>query len=223
MEIFEALYTTRAMRRVKSDPVPMEVQAQMIDAAIRAPSGGNSQSWRFLLVDDREVIGQLAPLYQDSVTKLWSHGYAERVKAADQDPTAPESVTMHQMMSSVQWMADHFAEIPLLLFGFIRNDSSGGSIWPAVWSAQLAARAHGVGSAPTSILGALHPDETFDILGVPKDKGWTMACMVSFGYPTGVWRTAKRRPAHEVSFRNQWGSPVGFNVSDPLWELPHKS
>jgi len=223
MDIFEALYTTRAMRRVKPDPVPLEVQAQIIDAAIRAPSGGNSQSWRFLLVDDREVIAKLAPLYHDSVEKLWSTVYVDRVNAANAEPTAPDSITMHQMMSSVQWMADQFSEIPLLLFGFVRGDSSGGSIWPAVWSAQLAARAHGVGSAPTSILGFLHPDATFDILGVPRDKHWTMAAMVSFGYPTGVWGIAKRRPAHEVSYRNRWGSPVGFEVDEPLWTSPPQS
>ena len=52
MDLFEALYTTRAMRRVKPDPIPVEVQAKILDAAIRAPSGGNMQSWRFMLVDD---------------------------------------------------------------------------------------------------------------------------------------------------------------------------
>ena len=52
MDLSEALYTTRAMRRVRSDPIPVEVQARILDAAIRAPTGGNSQNWRFLLVDD---------------------------------------------------------------------------------------------------------------------------------------------------------------------------
>ena len=75
MEVFEALYTTRAMRRVKPDPVPMDVQAQILDAAVRAPSGGNSQGWRFLLVDDRAIIEKIAPLYKDSVEKLWSTVY----------------------------------------------------------------------------------------------------------------------------------------------------
>ena len=64
MDITEALYTTRAMRRVRPDPIPMEVQAAILDAAIRAPSGGNTQNWRFLLVDDHETIAQIAPLYQ---------------------------------------------------------------------------------------------------------------------------------------------------------------
>jgi nitroreductase len=62
VDIHEALYTTRAMRRVTPDPVPLDVQAKILDAAIRAPTGGNTQNWRFLLVDDREVIGRIAPL-----------------------------------------------------------------------------------------------------------------------------------------------------------------
>ena len=54
MDINEALYTTRAMRRVKPDAIPYDIQAKILDAAVRAPSGGNSQSWRFLLLDDPE-------------------------------------------------------------------------------------------------------------------------------------------------------------------------
>ena len=59
MDVFEALYTTRAMRRVRPDPVPSDVQASILDAAIRAPTGGNAQNWRFLLVDDAEVPWRL--------------------------------------------------------------------------------------------------------------------------------------------------------------------
>ena len=56
MDVYEALYTTRAMRRVTSEPIPEEVQKKILDAAIRAPSGGNSQTWRFMLVDDKDVL-----------------------------------------------------------------------------------------------------------------------------------------------------------------------
>jgi nitroreductase len=217
MDVFEALYTTRAMRRVKPDPVPMDVQAQILDAAVRAPSGGNSQGWRFLLVDDRAIIEKIAPLYKDSVEKLWSTVYADRYQAALADPSAASSITMQRMVSSVQWVADNFAEIPLLLFGMTQGDTSGGSIWPALWNAQLAARAHGVGSAPTSILGFFHPDEVYDILGIPKDEQWIMAAMITMGYPKGKWGVADRRPAHEVSYRNQWGNDIGFEQSEPMW------
>jgi nitroreductase len=204
LDIEEALYTTRAMRRVRPDPVPLDVQARILDAAIRAPSGGNTQNWRFLLVDDPTVLSELGPLYRHSVGQLWETVYAE-------------SMRFVAMQRSAQWLADHFEDVPLYLFGFVQADPTGASIFPAVWSAQLAARAYGVGSSLTVVLGFFHPDEVFEILGVPRDEHWVMACCVSFGYPTGRWGVAPRRPVHEVSFRNRWGSPVGFTVDQPLW------
>jgi nitroreductase len=217
MDIHEALYTTRAMRRVRPDPVPLDVQAKILDAAIRAPTGGNAQNWRFLLLDDREVIGRIAPLYRHAVGELWKTIYADRLAAAAADPGAAESIDMLKVQRSAQWLADHFEEVPLFLFGFVQADPTGGSIFPAVWSAQLAARAEGVGSSLTVVLGIWHPTEAFEILGVPTDENWIMACCVSFGYPTGKWGVAPRRPVHEVSYRNQWGTPVGFDVDQPLW------
>ena len=70
MDIYEALYTTRAMRRLKPDPIPYDVQARILDAAIRAPN--MAQGWRFLLVDDREIISRLAPLYRQAFERLFT-------------------------------------------------------------------------------------------------------------------------------------------------------
>jgi nitroreductase len=217
MDLNEALYTTRAMRRVRPDPIPADVQARILDAAIRAPSGGNSQGWRFLLVDDPEVKVKLGTLYRQALSMLWESFYAERLAAARAEPDSPESLSMLRTQRSADWLADHFAEVPLFLFGFIQFDPSGGSIFPAVWSAQLAARAEGVGSALTSVLGVFFKDEVLEILGVPQDEGWINACCVSFGYPSGKWGVAERRPVHEVAARNRWDGPLGFEVPAPLW------
>jgi nitroreductase len=207
------------MRRVRPDPVPEAVQAKILDAAIRAPSGGNSQNWRFILVDSADIKAKLGPLYRECAAILWSGPYAERIDRATANPDDPASVALLKVTRSAQHLADHFEDVPLYLFAFARNDPSGGSIFPAVWSAQLAARAEGVGSALTTILGFRGP-QTLDILGVPADRGWEMACCVSFGYPTGRWGIAPRRPAHEVAYRNTWGSALDFEVSDPLWSTP---
>ena len=172
---------------------------------------------RFLLADDTDVIGRIGPLYRHSIDQLWETVYAERLAAAEADPEADESIQMLKIQRSAQWLADHFEEVPLFLFGFVQSDPTGGSIFPAIWSAQLAARAEGVGSSITAVLGFFHPKEVFEILGVPTDEGWVMACCVSFGYPTGRWGIAPRRPVGEVSFRNQWGSPVGLAIDQPLW------
>jgi nitroreductase len=216
MDVFEALYTTRAMRRVKPDPIPLDAQEQILDAAIRAPSGGNSQNWRLLLVDDPDVKAAIGPIYRECLGGLWTTHYLPRVEAAAADPEAEESKSFVRMRASAQHLADHFEEYPLFLFGFAKHDNSGGSIYPSVWSAQLAARALGIGSALTSVLVFQAP-AVMEILGVPSGEGWHMACCVSFGYPTGRWGVADRVPAHEVAHRNRWGEPVGFEVPKPLW------
>jgi nitroreductase len=217
VDVREALYTTRAMRRVRPDPIPFDVQARILDAAIRAPSGGNAQGWRFLLIDDPAVKAKLGPLYRDAIGRLWQTAYREPLELARAAPAEPASVALLKVQASAQHLADHFEQVPLFLVAFSRGDPTGGSIYPAVWSAQLAARAEGVGSALTSVLGFFHGPEANEILGVPPDKGWAMSCLVSFGYPTGRWAVAARRPVHDVAYRNTWGTEVGFTVSEPLW------
>ena len=171
MDLHEALYTTRAMRRVRPDPIPYDVQARILDAAIRAPSGGNQQNWRFLWVDDPAKKAALAPLYQHAMGELWKTVYKAQLEAAHADPEAPESVQMFKVQRSAQWLADNFETVPLFLFPFSQYDPTGGSIYPAVWNAMLAARAEGVGSCLTALLQFFHPTETFEILGVPDRRG----------------------------------------------------
>ena len=215
MDVREALYTTRAMRRVKPDPIPNDVQMRLLDAAIRAPTGGNAQSWQFMLVDDKDQIAKLGALYSECIEMLWAGHYKDQVAAAEESET-PASRAFKKIMNSVRWAQDNFATYPLLLFAFERFDTSGGSIFPAVWSAMLQARADGVGSSLTSVL-AFKNDETFDILRVPKDENWKMACCIPFGYPLGKWGVAARRPIHDVAHRNTWGTPLGTEVNEPLW------
>jgi nitroreductase len=220
VDVLEALYTTRAMRRVRPDPVPPDVQARIMDAAVRAPSGGNLQSWRFLLVDDAAVKRRLGPLYRDAATKLWATIYAPMLARAAERPDDPESVQARKIQRSAQWLADHFEDVPLFLFPFCQYDPTGGSIYPAVWSAMLAARAEGVGSCLTLLLNLFHQEETLAVLGVPADSGWVMSGCVSFGYPTGRWGLAVRRPVDEVTFRNRWDGDPGLAVPAPLWSPP---
>ena len=169
-----------------------------------------------MLVDDpgqREKIGEL---YRECIDILWSSIYHERVAAVNENPDAPESKQFQRIINSVTWAQENFASYPLLLFAFDQADATGGSIFPAVWNAQLQARADGVGSSLTSVL-MLKNDEMQEILQWPSDEGWRMVCCVPMGYPTGKWGVAKRRPAHEVSYRNTWGTPVGFEIPEPLW------
>ena len=74
MDLFEAIYSQRAMRRLKSDPVPDELIWKVLDAAIRAPSGGNRQPWNFIGIKDEATKKQIAEWYLDS----WNAAYGAR-------------------------------------------------------------------------------------------------------------------------------------------------
>lgn len=215
-DIWETLYTTRAMRRLKPDAVPDDVIAQIVDAGIRAPSGGNTQAWRFLTVTDRATIADLAPLYQKGLSNLYGTVYADA--AGGPDSSDRRAAMVARVQSSAQWLADHFAELPLLVFGFAPGGAqSGPSIYPALWSMCLAGRALGVGSTLTTILG-MFEDETNRILGVPEDVGYRMAGCLTMGYPTGSWGVAERKPPRKVAFSERWGQPPAWATDDaPLW------
>lgn len=213
MDLYEALYTTRAMRRVAPDPVPDQVAAAMLDAAVRAPSGGNSQNWRFLVVRDSRVRQELGPLYRSAWEQLQGTVYAGRRQRAE---AAGDEATLAVLRSS-QWLADNFEQVPMWVLFFSRNDPSGASIYPAVWNAMLAARGHGVGTCLTTILGVFESAATFEVLGVPTDKGWQLSAAVSCGYPLGRWGVAERAPVEQVAFAERWGESIPFPVAGPLW------
>jgi hypothetical protein len=86
--------------------------------------------------------------------------------------------------------------------------------------AMLAARGQGVGSAMTTVLGRYRAHEMMEVLGAPADSGWVNVCCLSFGYPLGRWATAQRVAVGQVAFRNQWGAPLGQEISGPLWPPP---
>jgi nitroreductase len=211
MDIHEALYTTRAMRHLKPDPIPMDAQARILDAAIRAPHIG--EQWRFILVDDPGIRSRLAPLYEQAFERLLA-AYGTSVEVMLQAPGAAGRVAR----SGIH-LGRHFGEVPLLLLGFGKTPEGSG-VLPAVWSAMLAARAEGIGSTLTGVLQTYFADEVFDILGVPKDEGWYLHGVVPMGYPTGRWGVAPRTPVHEVAARNSWDGDLGFKVAEPLWPAP---
>jgi nitroreductase len=223
MDIYEGLYTTRMMRKMRPDPIPLDTQARILDAAVRAPNGGNTQRWHFVAVDDPELIREFAGLFRQArglEYEKFKTGMGPMVAPApgmDQDAHAE---TMRRMKGSGDYLADHFEEIPLLLFVFAIDDLGGANIYPAIWSALLAARAEGVGGVMTMVLRNF-ADKVNELLGVPVEEGWTMSAMLALGYPLGKWGVAaNRRPVHEVSSRNSWGKPFGVEVPQPLW--PHQ-
>ncbi len=200
MDVFEALYTTRAMRRLKPDPLPPEVIARIVDAGIRAPSPGSAdvQSWRFVTVTERTVMAELGMVWRAARDAL-----LERV---------PNLYTSEKQAASSQYLHDHFDELPLLILGYGPPGMGANTVVQACWSMCLAARAEGVGSTYTTLLSqsALEVDR---VLGVPADTGLQLYAALPMGYPLGRWGTAPRQPAHEVTFADRWGNR-------PLWTAP---
>lgn len=215
MDVREALYTTRAMRRLTPDPIPDEVLLRILDAAIRAPSAGNAHGFRFLVVRDSDTRKALQVLYRECLDELYRTRYAAAADAV-REGTAEDA--QRRVTVSANHLADHLHEAPVLLFAFgLRG--GGSSVFPAVWSACLAARAEGIGSTVTTLLKARRADVDA-LLGLPQDSEYEMVAMVPLGRPTGRWGVASRRPLHELVYSERWSRPPDWTCDAPLWPDP---
>jgi nitroreductase len=220
MDLFEALYTTRAMRRMQVRDVPDELIPCLLDAAVRAPSGGGFQNWCFIVIRDRSMKGWLGTLFEGDIRAARAGRYKALEEALARGERSERLDAHAAFVRSMLHLSAHFAEIPLLVAPLIQSGENtlwpGSSIYPAVWSLQLAARAHGLGSVPVGSL-ARHQAEIFPRLGVPENEGWMLASIVALGYPTGRWGVAPRKPPHEVTFNERFGQRPRWTVPKPLW------
>ena len=218
MDVFEALYTTRAMRRVSEDPIPEDILKQMVDAGIRAPSGSNRQGWKFIVVTDQEIKNQLG----DSYREAWDfyvkefYGGTEDMGASNV-PNDKKAEQVVRISKSAAWLSENFHKVPAQFVVLSRNDPTGSSIYPAIWSIMLAGRAHGIGTCLTTVLGMFQQKKAFEILDIPSDKGWTINAVITAGYPLGKWGVADRNPLDQVTYLNKWGNEINWNVNEPLW------
>lgn len=209
-DVFHILYTCRSMRRLKPDPVPDELIYTVLDAGIRAPSGGGVQAWRFVVVTDPERKRQIAKIYQ----RGWRIAEKRYVEAG-------VSLTEDKNMRAAAYLAEHLAEVPVLLFPCLRarrihterlaapNAANflrivGGSIYPAVQNILLACRALGLGATLTSIT-TQYEEEIKAILGLPESI--TTYAMIPIGYPMGRFGPVTRVPVEQVTWRNCYGTP----------------
>ena len=218
MDVFEALYTTRAMRRVTEEPISDEILKQMVDAAVRAPSGANTQSWKFLVITDSKIKNLLGDLYReawDFYIKEYYENNPDMGASKVLDEKKADQVV--RISKSATWLSENFHKVPAQFVILSRNDPTGSSIYPAIWNLMLAGRAHGVGACLTTVLGMFNQEKTFDALGIPTDKGWQINAVVTAGYPLGKWGVAKREPIENVTFLNTWGNKPGWNLEDPLF------
>jgi nitroreductase len=199
--LFDAIRTMRAMRRLKPDPVPDELIRELLEAAICAPSGGDDQHWRFIVVKDPEIKKQLQIRYKRAFEDL-----KERFHAASPPPGKTEA-QKQRMLAARDHLTEHFHEAPVLIVCCLYGDSgsgvgAGASIYPAVQNMLLAARALGLGATLTT-RHLLYEKEVDKILGLPE-KAQTFA-IIPIGYPLGQFGPVSRAPLEQVTFLDRWG------------------
>jgi nitroreductase len=193
MPLGEAIFTQRSIRRFKPDPIPLEDVHLIVEAAVRAPNGGNQQIARFLVVNDRETIREFGALYHEA---WWAKRRDEGFHRRDDLPPRYHAAAR---------LADTMAEVPCIVFALALHDGPAHSVIPAVQNMMLAARAIGIGSVPTT----LHPtvmDRFHTMFGIPPDVGFHFC--VPLGYPQGNFGTNVRKPTSETTFLNRWDAPV---------------
>ena len=205
MGVFETIYHCRAMRRLKSDPVPEDLLLRLIDAANQAPTGSNVQGARWIVVRDAEQRAKLAELNRKAVT-AYIGPRSGRPAALPHQPADKRQ----RMLDAVLWQADNMQDIPALViacYEFAEPVPSGGaaggggSIWPAVQNLLLAARALGLGAAPTT-LGLSNRDAARAVLGLPDNM--EAYCLIPVGYPMGNFGPVTRLPVEETLRWDRW-------------------
>ena len=212
MEIYEAMSTLRAVRRLRSDPIPDDVLERVLQAATWAPTGGNIQPWRIIAVKDPVEKARLGELY----TPLWQNytvGYRQHMETMNDADRA----TSERTIGAGDYLAEHLGEVPVIAV-FCYNPKlmaitdaeqprpsvvGGGSVYPAVQNLLLACRNEGLGCVLTTLLCMEEP-AVKALLGMPED--WYTCAHVPIGYAVGGGHgPIHRRAVSKMVYQDVWG------------------
>jgi nitroreductase len=197
MPIGEAMLTQRSVRKLKPDPLPVEDLRLILEAAVKAPNGGNHQVGRFLVVTEREKIREFGTLYHEAWwAKRWD----------DHRWTKPEDIPPEEKSyRSAMGLADDIKNAPCIVFAFTVGPGGASSVIPACQNLMLAAHALGIGSLPTT-LHAKVMDRFHALFAIPKEM--TFHFCIPLGYPAVKYGPSRRKPITETTSWNRWASPV---------------
>ena len=198
--LFEAMYTQRAIRYIKPDPIPDELVRKVLDAGIRAPNGGNQQRWGFVVI-------------KDPVTKKWIGERYAMTPVPEHAPAATNAAarSMARNDAAALHLSRHLHEVPVLILVCVQHDGSAGdisrgaSIYPAVQNMLLAARGLGLASVLTTRPRRGFEKEIKALLGIPENVD--TAALLPLGYPAeGMhYGPTRRLPVEEVTYDERWG------------------
>lgn len=215
IDLYDAMSTLRAVRRLRSDPIPDEVLKRVLTAASWAPTGGNAQPWRIVVTKDPQKKQQLGELYAER----WS-GFSTMYRSRLQGLPEAELKAQERIIASGDYLAKNFGETPcIIVFCFnpkamaitdIKLDRvsvvGGGSVYPSVQNLLLACRKEGLGCVLTTLLCECE-NEVRDILELPSE--WGTAAHIPVGYPVGKGHGPIRRlDVSELVYLDRWGNSM---------------
>ncbi len=204
-DVFEIMRTTRAMRRLRPDPVPDDLIRRILEAGSAAANGGNTQRWRFLVLKDPAIKRAVQLLYQRAFDEVIGPRYL-----ASAPPPGVSAERYQRQHAAVEYLTRHFHEAPVWIVACLDEGSakptrwSGASIYPAVQNMLLAARALGLGSTLTT-RHLLYEAEAEAALGLPP--GVHSYAILPIGYPMGRFGPVGRGALAEIVYGDRWGEP----------------
>tara|TARA_R110002073_G_scaffold9980_9_gene49390 strand:+ start:9456 stop:10091 length:636 start_codon:yes stop_codon:yes gene_type:complete len=207
LDVYDAMSTLRAVRRLKPDAIPDDVMGRVLQAAAWAPSGGNVQPFRIVLVQDPTKKAGIGHLYEEEWVK-----YTKGMRGAEKGSATDK------MLRAGDYLASHMAEVPAILIFCFNADNmaitdanldrpsvvGGGSVYPAVQNVMLACRTEGLGCVLTTLL-CYREDEIKALLGIPDP--WGTCAHIPIGYPVLKGHgPITRRPLEKLVFSDSWGA-----------------
>ena len=203
-DAFEIMQTTRAMRRLKPDPVPDDLVRRILEAGVCAANGGNYQRWRFLVIKDPAVKQAVQIWYKKAFDEVVGPRYASSAP-----PPGISKEKYARQHHAVEYLTEHFHEAPVWIVACLDEGSatptrwSGASIYPAVQNMLLAARALGLGSTLTT-RHLLYAKEAEAAMGLPE--GVRSYAILPIGWPRGEFGPVGRTALQDVVFSETWGT-----------------
>lgn len=220
IRLFEAIYTARAMRWLKPDPIPEAMIKQVLEAGIQAPNAGNRQNWLFMVIRDAEQRRRIGEIYRR--VSLWVlRRYEHSGRPGFQSPGEYE-----RMMQGGMHLYEHMQDAPVLLVPCLRIArfelpdqipadvqtamreaapwTAGASIYPAVQNIILACRALGLGTVLTTN-HTIAEEEIKQVLNLPLE--YRTFALMPIGYPQRSFGPVKRRALSEVAMLDRYGTP----------------
>jgi nitroreductase len=198
MPIGEAMFSQRSIRRFRTDPIPVDDLRLIMDAAVKAPSGGNRQPARFLILTDPALIREFGALYHEA---WWAKRRDEK-----QPWTRREEIPAEERgHTAAARLADEIKDAPCIVLALTSVKNGASSVIPSVQNLMLAARALGIGSVPTT-LHAQVLERVYALLNIPAEMEFHLC--IPLGYPRGHFGSTQRIPAADVTYANHWASPA---------------